>query len=80
MLYDCLQAKIEADLQLQRLKVSSMQTDLENSEAVQRDFVKLSQSLQVTVAIVTLWDAIILSLLLWYSGICRYRSRGITVS
>jgi len=24
-----------------------MQTDLENSEAVQRDFVKLSQSLQV---------------------------------
>jgi len=39
--------KIEADLQLQRIKVSSLQTDLENSEAVQRDFVKLSQSLQV---------------------------------
>ena len=40
-------AKLEADVQLQRLKVSSLQNDLENSEAVQRDFVKLSQSLQV---------------------------------
>ena len=32
---------------MQRVKVSSLQTDMENSEAVQRDFVKLSQSLQV---------------------------------
>ena len=31
-----------------RAKVQSLQVDLDNSEAVQRDFVKLSQSLQVT--------------------------------
>ncbi len=31
-----------------RAKVHSLQVDLDNSEAVQRDFVKLSQSLQVT--------------------------------
>ena len=30
-----------------KTKVATLQLDLDNSEAVQRDFVKLSQSLQV---------------------------------
>ena len=32
---------------MMKAKIQSLQTDLDNSEAVQRDFVKLSQSLQV---------------------------------
>ncbi|XP_013389532.1 rab GTPase-binding effector protein 1-like isoform X2 [Lingula anatina] len=39
--------KLEEDLMKARSKVSSLQVDLDNSEAVQRDFVKLSQSLQI---------------------------------
>ncbi|KAK2142195.1 hypothetical protein LSH36_986g00042 [Paralvinella palmiformis] len=38
---------LEAELAKMRAKVSSLQVDLDNSEAVQRDFVKLSQSLQI---------------------------------
>jgi hypothetical protein len=38
---------LENELQKQKGKVQSLQIDLDNSEAVQRDFVKLSQSLQV---------------------------------
>ncbi|KAK3084568.1 hypothetical protein FSP39_015613 [Pinctada imbricata] len=45
---DCnIRTKLEADVQKYRNKVQSLQMDLENSEAVQRDFVKLSQSLQI---------------------------------
>lgn len=42
-----LQTHLENELQKQKGKVQSLQIDLDNSEAVQRDFVKLSQSLQV---------------------------------
>ncbi|XP_048743055.1 rab GTPase-binding effector protein 1-like isoform X6 [Ostrea edulis] len=38
---------LESELQKQKGKVQSLQIDLDNSEAVQRDFVKLSQSLQI---------------------------------
>uniref|UniRef100_K1QDJ7 Rab GTPase-binding effector protein 1 n=1 Tax=Magallana gigas TaxID=29159 RepID=K1QDJ7_MAGGI len=38
--------QLENELQKQKGKVQSLQIDLDNSEAVQRDFVKLSQSLQ----------------------------------
>ncbi|XP_061189635.1 rab GTPase-binding effector protein 1-like isoform X1 [Saccostrea echinata] len=38
---------LENELQKQKAKVQSLQIDLDNSEAVQRDFVKLSQSLQI---------------------------------
>lgn len=41
------QTHLESELQKQKGKVQSLQIDLDNSEAVQRDFVKLSQSLQV---------------------------------
>lgn len=41
------QKKAESDLIQLRNKLSSLQTELDNSEVVQRDFVKLSQSLQV---------------------------------
>ena len=41
------QTKTEAETLHYRNKIQSLQADLENSEAVQRDFVKLSQSLQV---------------------------------
>ena len=44
---ELLQAKLESELSHLKAKVMSMQVDLDNSEAVQRDFVKLSQSLQV---------------------------------
>lgn len=39
--------QLENELQKQKSKVQSLQIDLDNSEAVQRDFVKLSQSLQI---------------------------------
>lgn len=39
--------QLENELQKQKGKVQSLQIDLDNSEAVQRDFVKLSQSLQI---------------------------------
>ncbi|XP_072163930.1 rab GTPase-binding effector protein 1-like [Diadema setosum] len=39
--------RLETDLQEQKSKVQNLQADLVNSEAVQMDFVKLSQSLQV---------------------------------
>ena len=39
---------MDNELQSLRLQVQSLQVDLDNSEAVQRDFVKLSQSLQVS--------------------------------
>ncbi|XP_046374469.1 rab GTPase-binding effector protein 1-like isoform X1 [Haliotis rufescens] len=39
--------KLEDDLHSLKGKVQSLQVDLDNSEAVQRDFVKLSQSLQI---------------------------------
>lgn len=39
----------ESELSTLRSKLSSLQIELDNSEAVQRDFVKLSQSLQVSV-------------------------------
>ena len=40
-------SKFEEEVTLLRNKVQSLQVELDNSEAVQRDFVKLSQSLQV---------------------------------
>ena len=43
-----LQTQLENDVHSLKCKIQSLQTDLDNSEAVQRDFVKLSQSLQVT--------------------------------
>lgn len=39
--------KLEDENIILRNKVSSLQLDLENSEAVQKDFVTLSQSLQI---------------------------------
>lgn len=39
--------RLEEDVSNLRKKVQSLQVELDNSEAVQRDFVKLSQSLQV---------------------------------
>ena len=39
--------KLEEEMSALRKKVQSLQVELDNSEAVQRDFVKLSQSLQV---------------------------------
>lgn len=39
--------KLENEVQKLKGKVTSLQIDLDNSEAVQRDFVKLSQSLQI---------------------------------
>ncbi|KAG0443838.1 hypothetical protein HPB47_014472, partial [Ixodes persulcatus] len=41
-----LQDKLEAEVLQLRGRVQTLQTELDNSEAVQRDFVKLSQSLQ----------------------------------
>ena len=41
-------AKLEDDVAGLRKKVQGLQVELDNSEAVQRDFVKLSQSLQVS--------------------------------
>lgn len=38
---------LEDEVQKLKVKTHSLQTDLDNSEAVQRDFVKLSQSLQI---------------------------------
>ena len=40
-------SRLELEVCNLRLKVQSLQVELDNSEAVQRDFVKLSQSLQV---------------------------------
>ena len=42
-----IQAKMDNEVQQLRNRVSSLQADLETSEAVQRDFVQLSQQLQV---------------------------------
>ncbi|KAI0216904.1 Rab GTPase-binding effector protein 1 [Lamellibrachia satsuma] len=39
--------KLESEVQQLKLKLQSLQTDYDNSEAVQQDFVKLSQSLQI---------------------------------
>lgn len=41
------QARLEAEMVELRGRVSTLQHDLDNSETVQRDFVRLSQSLQV---------------------------------
>ena len=41
------QTSLEHEVANLKAKVQSLQIDLDNSEAVQRDFVKLSQSLQV---------------------------------
>lgn len=41
------QAKLENEVHHLRNRVSTLQADLETSEAVQRDFVQLSQQLQV---------------------------------
>lgn len=41
---------MEGELQQLRNRVGSLQADLETSEAVQRDFVQLSQQLQVHAA------------------------------
>ncbi|XP_055930940.1 rab GTPase-binding effector protein 1-like isoform X2 [Argiope bruennichi] len=40
-------SKLEEELHVLKSKVQGLQSDLDNSEAVQRDFVKLSQSLQM---------------------------------
>ncbi|CAL1528515.1 unnamed protein product [Lymnaea stagnalis] len=40
-------SKLESENHILRSKVQALQVDLDNSEAVQRDFVKLSQSLQI---------------------------------
>ena len=47
------QSKLEAEVSRLKAKVASLQIDLDNSEAVQRDFVKLSQSLQVMYILLT---------------------------
>ena len=47
------QRKLEAEGQQLKLKLLSLQEDYDNSEAVQQDFVKLSQSLQVSVTVVS---------------------------
>lgn len=39
--------RLEAEVHSLKVKTQSLQADLDNSEAVQRDFVKLSQSLQI---------------------------------
>ncbi|XP_074642216.1 rab GTPase-binding effector protein 1-like [Tubulanus polymorphus] len=39
--------KLEGEVHKFKAKISSLQVDMDNSEAVQRDFVKLSQSLQI---------------------------------
>lgn len=46
---DIMTAKLKSDEEIRELKskVQGLQSDLDNSEAVQRDFVKLSQSLQM---------------------------------
>ncbi|XP_076452768.1 rab GTPase-binding effector protein 1-like isoform X2 [Babylonia areolata] len=44
---DTAKTQLEGDNQKLRSKIQSLQVDLDNSEAVQRDFVKLSQSLQI---------------------------------
>lgn len=41
------QSKLEEEVSVLRNKVQSLQLDLDNSEAVQKDFVTLSQSLQI---------------------------------
>ena len=46
-MYLLFQTKLENEVASLKAKVQSLQVDLDNSEAVQRDFVKLSQSLQV---------------------------------
>ena len=43
-----LQTKLEGQVHELKMKIQGLQVDLDNSEAVQRDFVKLSQSLQVS--------------------------------
>ncbi|XP_041455929.1 rab GTPase-binding effector protein 1-like isoform X1 [Lytechinus variegatus] len=43
---------LEAELQERRKKNQNLQSELENSEAVQKDFVKLSQSLQVQLEVI----------------------------
>ncbi|ESO97854.1 hypothetical protein LOTGIDRAFT_228394 [Lottia gigantea] len=45
--FDKAKVKFEEESQASRSKIQSLQIDLDNSEAVQRDFVKLSQSLQI---------------------------------
>ncbi|CAE1168022.1 RABEP1 [Acanthosepion pharaonis] len=42
-----LRSKSDSEVAALKAKIHSLQIDLENSEAVQRDFVKLSQSLQI---------------------------------
>ncbi|XP_022242790.1 rab GTPase-binding effector protein 1-like isoform X2 [Limulus polyphemus] len=42
-----LKTQLEEEVRHLKSKIQSLQTDLDNSEAVQRDFVKLSQSLQM---------------------------------
>ena len=41
------QSSLQEEVSRLKTKVATLQLDLDNSEAVQRDFVKLSQSLQV---------------------------------
>ena len=49
------QTRAEEEAQKLRSKIQSLQVDLDNSEAVQRDFVKLSQSLQVPSCVCQFW-------------------------
>lgn len=46
-LWVLLQARLEAEVMELKGRVTTLQHDLDTSEAVQRDFVRLSQSLQV---------------------------------
>ena len=48
------QTALENDVCVLKAKIQSLQVDMDNSEAVQRDFVKLSQSLQVIKLIIVI--------------------------
>lgn len=45
----CLQAALEAQVLDEKAKAQRLQTELDVSEQVQKDFVKLSQTLQVII-------------------------------
>ena len=68
----CWQRKLEAETQQLKLKLQSLQADYDNSEAVQQDFVKLSQSLQVSVTMCECHDRSV--------SLCQCHCRAVSVS
>ena len=59
---------MENEIQQLRNRVTSLQADLETSEAVQRDFVQLSQQLQVVTSFFTFC-------IMYLKEICHFISR-----